>query len=190
MIPGERKSVKETLKEIQEKQKKESQVKWERPQTNTEYMYSATFLKEDLDFNQGTFYNRLEETGIRNSETKEYNSEYAIKNHATGKIMFNQKAYELLIPYKISSKDNVNDVNSDVREEQSYNINNVIDLQAHNEIINLLKQQIEDYRKQIEVKDTQIEKFQKQQENFQILQSQKNTLGTAEDNKKWYRFWK
>lgn len=75
------------------------------------YIYSATKIKEDFGFNQGTFYNRLDEANIRNKGTKEYNPEYAQKDITTGKIMFNQKAYDILSKYKDNCK---NDVKSDV----------------------------------------------------------------------------
>lgn len=158
------------------------------------YIYSASKIKEEFSFNQGTFYNRLDETGIRNKLSKEYNIEYAKKDELTGKIMFNQKAFDLLSKYKDSSKNDVNTINDSVND-------NVIVLQAHKEMIELLKKQIEDkdreinnYLDIISKKDLQIDNFQEQNRNFQVLLKDKeekiNQLGTAEDNKKWWQFFK
>ncbi len=157
------------------------------------YIYSATDIKDSFGFNQGTFYNRLYETGIR-LENKDYNINYAKKDLDTGKIMFNQKAYDLLSKYKDTCKNDVNVVNNIVNSD-------VISLQVHNEVVELLKKQIEDkdreinnYLDIISKKDIQIDNFQEQNRNFQVLIKEKEQkivqLGTIEDNKKWWEFWK
>lgn len=162
------------------------------------YIYSATTIKDCCGFNQGTFYNRLDETGIRDKGTKDYNIEYAKKDLTTGKIMFNQKAYDLLSKYKDNSK---SDVNMGVSFVKNTVNSDVISLQLHNEVVDLLKKQLEDrdreisnYLDIISKKDVQIEKFQEQNRNFQVLIKEKDQkilqLGTNEDNKKWWHFWK
>lgn len=165
---------------------------------NENYIYSSTTIKDSFGFNQGTFYNRLDETGIRFKETKDYNIKYAKKDLETGKIMFNQKAYDLLSKYKDISKNGVNNAVNDVNNIVN---SDVISLQLHNEVVELLRKQIEDkdreinnYLDIISKKDIQIDNFQEQNRNFQILIKEKEEkivqLGTKEDNKSWWKFWK
>jgi len=144
-----------------------------------DYTYTKQDILRDTGLKPGTFYNRIKELGIKD------NIDYMkkVKENNRDKTYFNQKAYDMLLNYQESVKDTSNLSNDNINDMSSNDSS--ISMYLHKEIVSLLKQQLEE-------KDKQIERLQNiigVKEQTTLVEKQKQ-LGTSEDNRKWWQFFK
>ena len=145
---------------------------------NSEYTYSKQDILKDMGLKPGTFYNRIKELGIMDNPL--YMNK--VQENNRDKTYFNQEAYNMIREYQDSIKSNENISNEDVNSMSDVDS---VPLHLHNEIVNVLKQQLEEKDKQIATLQNII--GVKEQSN--LVEKQKQ-LGTKEDNSKWWQFWK
>jgi len=145
---------------------------------SSEYTYSKQDILKDMRLKPGTFYNRIKELGIMDNPL--YMNK--VQENNRDKTYFNQEAYNMIREYQDSIKSNENISNEDVNSMSDVDS---VPLHLHNEIVNVLKQQLEEKDKQIATLQNII--GVKEQSN--LVEKQKQ-LGTKEDNNKWWQFWK
>ena len=141
---------------------------------SNEYIYTKQDILKDFELKPGTFYNRIKELEIMDNPI--YMNK--IKENNREKTYFNQKAYDKIREYQDTIKSNEKVSNEDVTNVSH---SDTIPLYLHNEIVSLLKQQLEEKDKQI----SNLHNIIGVKEQTTLIEKQK-MLGTHEDNKKWW----
>lgn len=140
-----------------------------------DYTYSKQDILKDTGLKAGTFYNRIKELKIMDNPL--YMTK--VKENNREKSYFNQRAYNLLMDCQESVKNKEN-----LSNEPINNISEVdtVPMVLHKEIVDLLKQQLEEKDKQI----LNLQNIIGLKEQTSLVEKQK-LLGTHEDNKKWWQ---